>query len=431
MATVFDGYKYKNHILYSEGVDLEQLAEEVGTPVYVYSHECLRKAYEELEGGLQEVPHLIAYAVKANSNIGIIKSFAQMGAGADIVSGGELFRCLEAGVPSNQIVFSGVGKTREEIDYAIHQKILMFNVESEQELIAIDTVAKARKQVACVSIRVNPDVNPKTHPYIATGLKQSKFGIPFKKAPDLIKRALKLKNIHLMGLGCHIGSQITTANPFVESAKKVLELIDRAREWSAQITHVDLGGGLGISYRGEKPPSLSAWGKALAKEVKGRDLTLVLEPGRSLVGNAGILLTRVINVKRGEGRSYIIVDTGMNDLIRPALYQAVHTILPIKYKHYKKVQASVVGPICESGDIIKPTKRIQNFQQGDLLAIMSCGAYAATMGSQYNSRPKPPEILIHGDEFETIRVRETHQDLIEREKIPSFLKKKQKLANIG
>lgn len=431
MPTVFNGYKYQNHILHTEGLSLKDVAAKVGTPAYIYSSSLMTNAYEELEAGLQDIPHLICYAVKANSNIAIIRLFGQLGAGADIVSAGELYRCLEAGIPAEKIVFSGVGKTKEEIDYAIDNKILMFNVESEQELLTIDLVAKSRKQVACVSIRVNPDVNPKTHPYIATGLKRSKFGIPYKKAPELIKQALKLKNVHVMGLSCHIGSQITSNAPFVESTRKVLELVDKAREWSAEITHLDVGGGLGITYKGERPPSLQSWAKSFSKEVTDRDLTLVMEPGRSLVGNAGVLLTKVINVKRGEGRSYVIVDTGMNDIIRPSLYEAEHSILPVQYKRYKKIQASIVGPICESGDIIKPTRRIPNFQSGDLLAIMSCGAYVSTMGSQYNSRPKPPEILLKDGKIMTIRERETFEDLIAHEKIPSTLKKNQKIAKLA
>jgi diaminopimelate decarboxylase len=423
LAPIFDGFKYQDHHLCSDGVSLEEVAEKAGTPCYVYVSSIMTKVYEELETSLQGIPHIICYATKANSNLAVLRTFTQLGAGADIVSGGELYRALEAEVPPEKIVFSGVGKTREEIEYAIRKKILFFNVESEQELLMIDLAAKRFKKVADVCLRINPDVDPKTHPYIATGLKKSKFGIPHRKALDLIRSALRLKNVNLVGLGCHIGSQILETKPFVDSLQRMLKLFDQASKLKVEFNYIDMGGGLGITYHHERPPSISAWSQGFLKELQDRKLTLVLEPGRSLIGNAGVLLTRVLYGKRGETSNFIIVDAGMNDLIRPALYSAHHSILPVRYKKYKKIKASVVGPCCESGDILTKERRIQNFQPGDLLAVMSCGAYGATMSSEYNSRVKIPEVLIHNGKFHIIRERGTYEDLVAKDRIPPYLKK--------
>ncbi len=428
MAAIFQGFRYRDHVLHADHVSLAKIAEEVGTPCYVYVSDVITQNYSELTKSLGSIPHLICYAVKANSNVSIIKTLAQQGAGADIVSGGELYRALEAEVPPEKIVFSGVGKTREEIDFAIRKKILCFNIESEQELLQIDLVAKSHRKVANVSIRINPDVDPKTHPYIATGLKKSKFGIPYKKALDLIKQSLRLKNVNLMGLGCHIGSQITSVSPFVDATKRMLKLLDQVQKLKPEITHLDLGGGLGIMYSKEHPPSLASWAQSFSKEIEDRKLTLILEPGRSLVGNAGVLLTRVLYGKRGESSNFVVVDSGMNDLIRPALYGAYHTILPVHYRKYKKIKASVVGPCCESGDILTKPRRIQNFQPNDVLAIMSCGAYGASMSSHYNSRAKIAEVLIHDGKHFIIRERETYEDLIQKEKLPPFLRRTQALT---
>ncbi|MDB5036863.1 MAG: lysA [Bacteriovoracaceae bacterium] len=423
MAAIFDGFKYQDHVLCSDGVSLEEVAEKVGTPCYVYVSDIISKTYQELDRSLESIPHIICYAVKANPNISVIRALGQLGAGADIVSGGELFRALEAEIPSDKIVFSGVGKTREEIDSAIRRKILCFNVESEQELLMIDLAAKSFKRVADVCLRINPDVDPKTHPYIATGLKKSKFGIPYKKALDLIRAALRLKNVNLIGLGCHIGSQITETKPFTDSLNRMLKLYDQCAKLKCEFSYIDMGGGLGISYHHEHPPTVETYTQGFIKELKDRKLTLILEPGRSLVGNAGVLLTRVLYGKRGETSNFIIVDAGMNDLIRPALYSAYHTILPARYKKYKKIKASVVGPCCESGDILTKERRIQNFQPGDLLSVMSCGAYGSSMSSHYNSRVKIAEVMIHHGKFHIIRERETYEDLISKERVPSFLKK--------
>ncbi len=428
MGNIFDGFRYNDHVLSADGVSLRDVAEKWGTPTYVYVSKLIIQSYQELDDALAEIPHQICYAVKANSNIAVIKTLSQLGCGADLVSGGELFRALEAEVPPSKIVFSGVGKTREEIDYALKKKILCFNVESEQELVLIDTVAKSQKKIANVCLRINPDVDPKTHPYIATGLKNSKFGIAYKEALNVVRQALRLKNINLVGLGCHIGSQITQLSPFVDSIRRMMNLFDQVAELKCELRYFDVGGGLGITYHKERPPSLQSWAQALVNELKGRNLTLLLEPGRSIVGNAGVLITRVLTNKRGETNNYIIADAGMNDLIRPALYGSYHAILPVDYRRYKKIKAAVVGPNCESGDVLTKTRRIQNFQAGDLIAIMSAGAYGASMSSQYNSRPKAAEVLIRDGKAHTIRERETFEDLIAHEKMPSFLKRASSIA---
>lgn len=423
MSIKFEGFKYRNHALELSGVSLEEIAQQVGTPFYVYSGDEITKAYMQIKEAFGHLDHLICYAVKANSNLAILKLLSQLGCGAEVVSGGELFRCLKADIPPEKIIFDGVGKSKEEIDFAIRKRILFFNVESEQELLNIDCAAKEHKKVAQVSFRINPDVNAKTHPYIATGLRKSKFGIPFKKAPEILRAASRLKNVHIMGIGCHIGSQITQIAPYSESLRRVLQLYDKFIDKNFAITHLNMGGGLGITYKNEKPPSLHHWVQSLIKEVGDRPVKLVVEPGRAIVGNAGALVTRVNCVKRGESDNFIITDAGMNDLLRPALYDAYHSILPVRYKRYKKIKASVVGPVCETADVLARSRRIQNFQQGDLLAIMSCGAYAASMGSQYNSRPRPPEILIYEGKWHIIRERESFEDLIAKEKIPSDLLK--------
>lgn len=424
MSTRFEGFQYRNHTLELSGVNLEEIAAQVGTPFYVYSADQILNQFQELRKSFGEREHLICYAVKANSNMAILKLLAQAGSGAEVVSGGELYRALKAGFRSNQIIFDGVGKSREEIEYAFSKKILFFNVESEQELVSIDCVAKQSKKVAQVAFRLNPDVNPKTHPYIATGLRKSKFGIPYKKAGEIFKAANRLKNIQIVGIGCHIGSQILQLAPYIESVKRMIQLYDKYREKNFPLSFLNMGGGLGITYKGEKPPSLQNWVQSLVKEVGDRSPKILIEPGRALVGNAGALVTKVNFVKRGESDNFIITDAGMNDLIRPALYEAYHTILPVRYKRYKKLKASVVGPVCETSDVLAFPRRIQNFQQGDLLSIMSCGAYASSMGSQYNSRPRPPEVLISNGKWYVIRERESFEDLIQKERVPEFLQKK-------
>lgn len=423
MTAIFDGFRYQDHILQAEGVSLQEIAEKVGTPTYVYINSLMTRSFESLDAAFGSVPHMICYSVKANPSLSVIKTFANMGGGADIVSGGELFRALEAEVPPDRIVFSGVGKTRDEIDFAIRKKIFCFNIESEQELVAIDVVAKSHRKMANVMIRVNPDVDPQTHPYIATGLRRSKFGIPYRKALDLTRSALRLKNVNLIGFGCHIGSQITAMPPFIDSMRRMLKLFDQALKLKPELTHLDMGGGLGVVYNKERPPSMETWAASFIKELQDRKLSIILEPGRSLIGNAGVLITKVIYVKRGESDNFIIADAGMNDLIRPALYGAFHSILPVQYKRYKKIKASIVGPCCESSDVLTNARRIQNFQPGDHIAVMSCGAYGASMSSNYNSRPKAAEVLVRDGRFYVVRERESYEDLIAREKMPPYLKR--------
>jgi diaminopimelate decarboxylase len=420
---MFNGFRYQDHVLSADGVSLRELADKFGTPTYVYVSRLITEAYAELEQSLTGIPHVICYAVKSNPHLAVIRTLAQCGAGADIVSGGELYRALEAEVPTDKIVFSGVGKTKAEIDFALRKKILCFNIESEQELIAIDCVAKSQRKVANIAIRVNPDVDPKTHPYIATGLRDSKFGIPYKDAPSLIRQALRLRNVNLVGFACHIGSQITQLSPFTDAIKRMMKLYDDAAKLKKELYYFDVGGGLGVTYHKEKPPSTHAWAQSILREIKGRDLTLILEPGRMLTANAGVLLTQVIYSKRGESNNFVIADAGMNDLLRPSLYGAYHGILPVHYKRYRKIKAAVVGPNCESGDILTKTRRMQNFQSGDLLAVMSAGAYGMSMSNNYNSRPRAAEVLIRDGRYHLIRERETFEDLVSRERVPSFLKK--------
>lgn len=419
----FDGFRYQDHILRADGVSLADIAEKVGTPTFVYVAKNIAEAYQELEAQIASVPHLVCYALKANSNLAVVSMLGQLGAGADIVSGGELHRALMADIPADKIVFSGVGKTKEEIDYALRKRILCFNIESEQELLQIDLIAKSHRKVANVMLRVNPDVNPKVHPYIATGMKKSKFGIPYRKAYDLVRATLRLKNVNLIGLSCHIGSQITELAPYQDAFERMLKLHDRILKLKSQITHLDMGGGLGVVYNRERPPALGSWVQGFLPEIRDRNLTLVLEPGRSLVANAGVLLSRVIYAKRGETDNFIIADAGMNDLIRPALYEAYHSILPVHFKRYRKIRASIVGPCCESGDILTKSRRIQNFQQNDLLAIMSCGAYGSVMSSHYNLRPKAAEVLVRDGRFYVVRDRENYDDLLHRENVPAALRR--------
>lgn len=423
MKIKYDGIKYRNHVLELSGQSLVQIADKFGTPCFVYSADLIIENYRKMTESLGDRPHQICYAVKANPSLSVLKILGMEGAGAEVVSGGELYRALQAGIPANRIIFDGVGKTREEIDYAIKSRVLYFNVESEQELVLIDVIAKEHKRVAAIAFRINPDVNPKTHPHISTGLKKTKFGISVKKAPEIVKAALRLKNVRLMGLSCHIGSQITQMSPFQEAARKLIKLYDEVTKLTDGITHINFGGGLGVTYKNERPPQLAFWAQQLAKELGDRPVTAVFEPGRALVGNAGILLSRVTYVKRGESDSFIILDSGMNDLPRPALYNAYHAIMPLRFKKYKKLKASVVGPVCETTDILAKDRRMPNLQQGDLVAILSCGAYASSMGNQYNSRLRPAEVLIHEDKFHLVRERESFEDLVARESFPTGLKK--------
>ena len=411
-------FQYKGNELYCEGVAVERIAREVGTPFYLYSNATLEHHFKVFDEVFSDVPHITCYAVKANSNIAILDIFGRLGGGADIVSGGELFRALRAGMSPDKIVYSGVGKKIDEIDFALKSDILMFNVESSQELRVIDDRAGALGKKARIAIRVNPDVDPKTHPYISTGLKKSKFGIDIKKALDEYRHARELKNIEIAGVDCHIGSQITQIEPFRDAIKKIKELVLTMKSEGLEIKYLDLGGGLGIPYNAEEPPHPFDYGKTLMEEVRDLGSTLILEPGRVIVGNAGILVTKVLYTKEGEEKSFVIVDAGMNDLIRPSIYGSFHFIQPVKKEERKDVMVDVVGPICESGDFLASARQMPEARPGELLAVMSAGAYGFAMASNYNSRPRVAEVLVQGDQYHVIRKREGYEDLIRMEKIP-------------
>lgn len=411
-------FQYKGNDLYCEDVAIEKIANEVGTPFYLYSKETLEHHFKVFDNAFSDVPHITCYAVKANSNIAILDIFGRLGGGADIVSGGELFRALRAGVSPDKIVYSGVGKKIEEIDFALKSGILMFNIESSQELEVINQRAEKLGKKARISIRINPDVDPKTHPYISTGLKKSKFGIDIKKALNEYRKARELKNIEVVGVDCHIGSQITEIGPFKDAVRKIKELVVTLTSEGFAIKYLDLGGGLGIPYNAEEPPLPLEYARTIIEEVRGLGCTLILEPGRLLVGNAGILVTKVLYTKDAEEKSFVIVDAGMNDLIRPSIYGSFHFIQPVKKEERPNTMVDVVGPVCESGDFLAKERQMPEARQGELLAVMSGGAYGFAMASNYNSRPRVAEVLVQGDRYHIIRKRETFEDLIRLEEIP-------------
>ncbi|MDP2602766.1 MAG: diaminopimelate decarboxylase [Deltaproteobacteria bacterium] len=419
-------FEYRNGEMHAEGVPLKRIAKEVGTPAYIYSLATLRRHYQVFDRAFAQVRHIVCFSVKANSNLALLRFFANEGSGFDIVSGGELFRALKAGADPSKIVFSGVGKKKEEIEYALNAGILMFNVESEPELVALNEIAGGIGKKAPISLRINPDVDPQTHPYISTGMKKAKFGVDITKSIDMYKRAAAFKNIDVVGVDCHIGSQLTSVAPFVDALAKVREYLDRMlvgemKKEGAQIRYLDLGGGLGINYHDETPPLPDEYAKAIIQGLEGLDITLILEPGRVIVGNAGILLTEVQYVKETDAKTFVIVDGGMNDLIRPALYGSYQAIQPVVESRAEKIVADVVGPICESGDFFARDREISRPERGDLLAVMSAGAYGFTMASNYNSHPKPPEVLVDGERYYVVRKRESLDDLINGEVIPAVL----------
>ena len=419
-------FEYRNGEMFAEEVPLRRIAREVGTPAYVYSLATLKRHYQVFDQAFAKVPHIVCFSVKANSNIALLRAFAKQGSGFDIVSGGELFRALKAGGDPKKIVFSGVGKKKEEIEYALEAGILMFNVESDEELTALNEIAAGVGKKAPISLRVNPDVDPQTHPYISTGMKKAKFGVDIKKSLETYKKAVGLKHIDVVGVDCHIGSQLTSLTPFVDALAKVREYLDRVlagemKKEGAQIRYLDLGGGLGINYNDETPPLPEEYAKVIIEGIEGLDVTLILEPGRVIVGNAGILLTEVQYIKETDTKKFVIVDAGMNDLIRPALYGSYQAIRPVFESGAESIVADVVGPICESGDFFAKDREIARPRRNDLLAVMSAGAYGFTMASNYNSHPKPPEVLVDGDQYYVVRKRETMEDLIHGEVIPASL----------
>ena len=407
-------FEYHDGRLHCEQVPLEQIAQEVGTPVYIYSEKTLQRHVRVFDEAFQAVPHLICYAVKANSNINILRRFAEWGTGFDIVSGGELFRVLRAGGSAAKVIFSGVGKTADEIGYALGQGILFFNVESSAELELINEVGRKANKRVPVSIRANPDVDAGTHPYISTGRHQNKFGVSLPEARQLYRNLHGLSNIHVAGVSCHIGSQITQMAPFEEALGSIRRFILELNREGLELKYLDFGGGLGISYNAEEPPSPAIYAKSVACATKDLGLTLVLEPGRVIVGNAGILLTRVLLKKNQADKKFVVVDAGMNDLIRPALYGSHHQIWPVREEKVKE-RADVVGPVCESADFFAQDREIAVLQQGDLLAVMSAGAYGFSLSSNYNSRPRVAEVLVSGGSYEVIRRRESYEDLVRLE----------------
>jgi diaminopimelate decarboxylase len=414
-------FQYRGNDLYAEQVPVETIAVAVGTPFYLYSQHTLESHFTVFDTAFREIPHLTCYSVKANSNLSILKIFARHGAGADVVSGGELFRALKAGVPAEKIVYSGVGKKPEEINYAIAAGILMFNVESAQERELIGTLAQQAQKQARIALRVNPDINPMTHPYISTGLRENKFGIPICDALGEYKSASRHEYLDIVGIACHIGSQITEVGPFIEALHTLKNLVAELHGAGIPVRYLDLGGGLGITYKKETPPHPEQYAQAIIQAVNGLSVSLILEPGRVLVGNAGILVTRVLYTKKTGDKNFIVVDAGMNDLIRPSLYGSYQGIQPVRKRKGKNICADIVGPICESGDFLAKKRSVPPLEPGDLLAVMSAGAYGFSMSSNYNSRPRIPEVLVAGDRFFVIREREKYDDLIRGERIPEYL----------
>lgn len=414
-------FHYRKNEMFCEDVPVAKIAQKVGTPFYLYSHATLSRHFLAFQQAFEGVPHLVCFSAKSNSNQAVLRLFADLGGGLDIVSGGELYRGLKAGVAAGRMVFSGVGKRADEIEDALKAGILMFNVESFQELEHIDRIAGSMAKKAPVSLRVNPDVDPKTHPYISTGLKKNKFGLNRKAVVEAYQTAHACANIEVKGISCHIGSQVTEVAPFVDALLRIKGLVAELEGMGIPISYLDVGGGLGITYDEESPPQPSEYGKAIIEALGDARFTLILEPGRVIVGNAGILVTRVLYTKGGEDKHFVVVDSGMNDLMRPCLYNAYHAIAAVVRNDEVPVVADVVGPICESGDFLAKGRTIPSVQAGDLLAVMSAGAYGFTMSSNYNSRPRVAEVMVKGDAFHVVRARETYEDLVAGESIPLFL----------
>ncbi len=418
-------FDYRNGVLHAEAVNLVDLAQAVGTPFYCYSTATLERHYRVFAGAFADVPSLVCYSVKANSNQAVIATLARLGAGTDVVSGGELKRALKVGVPPDKIMFSGIGKTAAELAMALDANILCVNVESEPELDLLSQIAAAKGRTACVSIRVNPDVDAKTHAKISTGLSENKFGIPISRPRAVYAHAAKLPGIRVAGVDMHIGSQITELSPFDDAFALLSDFVRALRADGHAISHVDLGGGLGIPYRddNEPPPDPSAYAEVVKRATRGLDCKLIFEPGRLIVGNAGILVTRVLYLKRGEAKTFVIVDAAMNDLIRPTLYEAFHEIQPVAEPSpgARRTVADVVGPVCESGDFLALERDITEPGPGDLLAVMTAGAYGAVQAGTYNTRPLVPEVLVRDGEWALVRPRLDADQLISLDKLPPWL----------
>jgi diaminopimelate decarboxylase len=418
-------FAYRNGVLHAEGVNLVALAEAVGTPFYCYASATLERHYKVFAGAFADVDALVCYAMKANSNQAVIATLAKLGAGADVVSGGELLRARAAGIPPHKIMFSGVGKTAHELAQAVDEGILCVNVESEAELELLAAIATAKSRAIDISIRVNPDIDPKTHAKIATGKAENKFGIPISRARDVYARAAKLKGVRIAGVDMHIGSQIVELDPFGDAFALLADFVRALRADGHTIGHIDLGGGLGIPYRedNDPPPDPDAYARIVKNATRGLGCKLIFEPGRLIVGNAGILVTRVLYVKHGEAKTFVIVDAGMNDLIRPTLYDAHHDIRPVREAAVgaPRIIADVVGPVCESGDFLALDRSLPAPQPGELLAVMTAGAYGAVQAGTYNTRALVPEVLVRASEWALVRPRVTAEELIALDCLPPWL----------
>ena len=411
-------FEYRNGELHCESTPLRTIADAVGTPSYIYSRAALVGNYRAYDAAVASHPHMIAYAMKANANLGVVAALAREGAGAEVFSGGELFRALKAGVQPKKIIFAGPGKTREEMRDALKADILMFNVESPAELALLDRVAQELGTRAPVALRVNPDVDPQTHPYISTGLRSAKFGIPIAQAPGEYAKAHRLAGIEVVGVHMHIGSQLIKVAPLADALERVVNLVGTLRSEGISIRLLDVGGGLGIRYRDEEPPSPREYAEVVLSAVRQLGVTLILEPGRSIAGNAGILLTRVLYNKETPDKRFVVVDAAMNDLIRPSLYDAYHEILPVREAGGRPaLTVDVVGPVCESGDFLAKDRPLRAVDEGELLAVMSAGAYGFVMASNYNARPRAPEVLVDGNRYAIVRRRESYEDLIAGESL--------------
>ncbi len=410
-------FRYAGGVLCCEDVPLGRIAEAVGTPAYVYSKHTLQEHYRRLEEAFSGIPHLVCYSVKANSNLAVLAVLAAMGSGADIVSGGELYRALKAGIPAEKIVYAGIGKTEEEMAYALRQDILMFNVESETELLALDRVAGEQGKRARIALRINPDVDPLTHPYIATGMKEAKFGIDMEKALAVYQQAASLAHVEVLGVHQHIGSQITRVEPFRDSLEKTGEFVRRLHEHGIKVRFINIGGGFGIPYGGEEVPYPVDYARAMKPVLKEHRCTVILEIGRMIVGNAGVLLTKVLYRKRGGAKRFLVVDAAMNDLVRPSLYGSYHEIVPVEERERERETVDVVGPVCEAGDFLAKERAMPRVEEGELLAVMSAGAYGFVMSSNYNSRRRAAEVLVDGGDFAVVRERESLEDLVKGERI--------------
>jgi diaminopimelate decarboxylase len=410
-----DAFSYNGSTLYCEDVPVQEIVEQYGTPVFIYSESMFRHDFAALDNAFQAIDHTICFAVKANSNLSVLKTFAELGAGFDIVSAGELYRVIQAGGDPGKAVFAGVGKTADEIRYALENDILFFSIESEVELHRINLIAESMGKIARFCIRVNPDVDPKTHKYITTGKSENKFGLDFEAAQQMYAHAQTLKHVEAVGVQMHIGSQITTTEPYITAVRKLTGLVRELRSMGVRITYIDIGGGLGIVYRDETPPTPEQFATAVLPDLQAADAKLILEPGRFLCGNAGIMVTTIQYVKNAPTKDFAVVDAGMNDLIRPSLYQAYHDIVPVTRREGDDVTIDIVGPICESSDTFGQERTMPPIEAGDCLAVKSAGAYGFVMASNYNTRPRAAEVMVSGSRVQLVRRRETWKDLIDHE----------------